>query len=122
MLPGAMVKVVETHPLTPLSALSATPVSKPTLAAITIGMLAVALYSLLVTVGGSLTALIVIVKLWVALVSTPPLAVPPLSLIRKVTVAVPFWLDAEVNVRVPFGATDGPAENNAGLVLLVISN
>ena len=46
--------------------------------------------------GGSLTGSTVIRKVWGALVSTPPLAVPPLSRIRNVTVALPLALAAGV--------------------------
>ena len=46
--------------------------------------------------GASLTAVTVIVKVCVALVSTPPLAVPPSSVIVTVTVAVPLALAAGV--------------------------
>jgi len=40
--------------------------------------------------GTSFTAVTVIVNVWSALVSTPPLAVPPSSLRLTVTVAEPF--------------------------------
>ena len=48
------------------------------------------------TVGGSFTGVTVIVNVWAALVSTPPLVVPPLSCICTVTVAEPFALAAGV--------------------------
>ena len=50
----------------------------------------------LVKLGASLTAVTVMVKVWVALVSTPPLAVPPLSWMLTVTVAEPLALAAGV--------------------------
>jgi hypothetical protein len=46
--------------------------------------------------GASLTAVTLIVKVWAALVSMPPLAVPPLSCSRTVIVAEPFALAAGV--------------------------
>ena len=61
----------------------------------------------LVNDGASLTAVTVIVKVCVALVSTPPLAVPPLSWIVTVTVAVPTAFAAGVKVSVPVGLTAG---------------
>src|SRR5262249_12544436 len=64
MLPGVIVNVFETHPLTPLSAASETPESKPTPAGMSIGMFACAEKLLFVTVGGSFTALTVIVNVW----------------------------------------------------------
>src|SRR5262249_13862616 len=103
MLPGVIVNVVETHPLTPLSAASETPESKPTPAGMAIGMLACAEKLLFVTVGGSLTALTVIVNVWSPELSTPPLAVPPSSCAWYVIVAAPFWFGAAVYVSVPVG-------------------
>ena len=44
--------------------------------------------------GASLTGVTVMVKLWLALASLPPFAVPPLSLEEKVTVALPLALSA----------------------------
>ena len=44
----------------------------------------------MVSVGASLTALTVMVNSWAAEVSTPPLAVPPLSLTSTVTLATPL--------------------------------
>src|SRR5829696_953889 len=61
-------------------------------------------------------------NVWVALSLTPPLAVPPLSAILIVIVAVPFWFAAGVYVSVPVDDTAGPAENSPGLVLLVPTN
>ena len=49
-----------------------------------------------VKLGASLTAFTVIVKVWAADVSTPPLAVPPSSWIRTETVAEPLALAAGV--------------------------
>src|SRR4029079_18222843 len=57
--------------------------------------------------GASLTGVIVIVNVWIALVSKPPLAVPPSSWIRTLTVAVPLAFSAEVYVSVPLAATAG---------------
>ncbi len=51
------------------------------------------------------------------LVSTPPLATPPLSFATTVTVATPFAFAAEVNVSVPFEATAGCAEKSPALSL-----
>ena len=50
----------------------------------------------LVKLGTSFTALTVIVNVWVALVSTPPLDVPPLSWIWTLTVVEPFAFAAGV--------------------------
>src|SRR5659263_162196 len=47
------------------------------------------------------------VNVWATDVSTPPLAVPPSSWMRTVTVAVPFMLAAGVYVRVPVAAMAG---------------
>src|SRR5205823_3578628 len=66
-------------------------------------------------VGASLTAETVIVTVWAADVSTPPLAVPPLSWIFTPTCATPFAFAVGVKVRVPFVATAGPAENRPRL-------
>src|SRR5438309_1089272 len=71
--------------------------------------------------GASLTGVIVIVKVCAALVSTPPLAVPPLSLARTVTVAVPRALAARGSAGLPFGETAG-WEVNRALLLLVTRN
>jgi len=54
------------------------------------------------------------VKTWGALVSTPPLAVPPLSCKRTVTVATPAFSTAGVYVSVPSGMIAGPAANSSG--------
>ncbi len=61
--------------------------------------------------------MIVIVKVCPALVSTPPLAVPPSSCACTVTVADPVAFAAGVKVKVPFAATAGCTENNAVLSL-----
>ena len=61
--------------------------------------------------GGSFTPLTVIVNVWVALVSSPPFAVPPLSWRKTLTVADPFSLAAGVKVRVPAELIAGAAEN-----------
>ena len=53
-----------------------------------------------VSVGGSFTALTVTVKVLV-LESTPPLLVPPLSLMMTVIVATPLALAAGVKVKTP---------------------
>ena len=50
--------------------------------------------------GASLTVVTAMVKVFVAL-STPPLAVPPLSSTTTVTVAWPLALRAEVKVSTP---------------------
>ena len=50
----------------------------------------------LVKLGASLTAVTVMVKVWVALLSTPPLAVPPSSWMLTVTMAEPLALAAGV--------------------------
>src|SRR6185503_21193023 len=71
--------------------------------------------------GASLTPLMVMVKVCGADVSTPPLAVPPLSLSTIVIVAGPLALAAGVDVKVPVGLIAGPAENRPELVLPVTS-
>ena len=52
-------------------------------------------------VGSSFTAFTVMVNVCVANVSSPPLAVPPLSLSTTETVATPLAFDASVYVSVP---------------------
>ncbi len=64
-----------------------------------------------------MTAPIVMVKVCVALVSTPPNAVPPSSWIWSVTVAIPLAFAAGVKVNVPAADTAGCAENRALLLL-----
>src|SRR5436190_1781846 len=65
----------------------------------------------LVKLGGSLTAVIVMVKVCGALVSLPPLAVPPLSLATTVMVAEPLASAAPVKVNVPVGEMAGATSN-----------
>jgi hypothetical protein len=57
-----------------------------------------------------------------ALASTPPFAVPPLSVSLIVIVAVPLALAAGVYVRSPVALIAGPAEKRAAFVLLVTEN
>ena len=59
------------------------------------------------------------VKVCGAEVSTPPNAVPPLSIATSVIVAEPLASGAVVKLKSPLDATAGPAENSAALVLLV---
>ena len=70
--------------------------------------------------GASLTAVIMIVKVWVAEVSTPPFVIPPLSWTSRVMVARPLASAAGVNVRVPFEATAGTTEKSPLFVLPVM--
>src|SRR5437773_506339 len=74
----------------------------------------------MVKLGASLTAWTSICNDCGALVSAPPLAVPPLSCRRMVTSADPWASGVGVKLKVPFGATVGPAENSPGLVFPVI--
>ncbi len=67
--------------------------------------------------GASLTAVTVIVNVCVALVSSPPFAVPPLSLRKTETVADPFALVAGVKVSTPVGETAGCTAKSALLSL-----
>src|SRR5829696_10070882 len=60
----------------------------------------------------------VMVNSCVALVSFPPLAVPPLSWANTVTVAVPKALGAGVKVSVPPEEIAGWTENRALLLLV----
>src|SRR3954469_7395522 len=62
----------------------------------------------------------VIVNVCAALVSTPPLAVPPLSCAVTVTVADPVAPAADVKVSVPVADTAGWAENSAVLLLVTM--
>ena len=64
----------------------------------------------------------VIVKVWVALVSSPPLATPPLSWSSIVIVALPTPAAAGVNVNVPVGPTAGWTAKSALSVLFVTEN
>src|SRR2546425_125208 len=59
------------------------------------------------------------VNVCAALVSAPPLAVPPSSLSEMVMVAEPLAFAAGVYVSVPLAATAGWAENSAVLSLLL---
>ena len=70
----------------------------------------------MVKVGASFTAVTSMMKLCVAEVSTPPLAVPPLSWMLIVIVAVPFAFAAGVYVSVPVALTAGATANRAGFV------
>ncbi len=72
--------------------------------------------------GASFTLVTVMSNVWPAEASTPPLAVPPSSLIRTVMVAVPNALAAGVKVSVPLAATAGPAAKRAAFVLPVTEN
>ena len=83
---------VGVHPLTPASA-SVTPFKSPLIVSF---MFAWAVAVLFVTAGASFTAVTVISNVCVADWLTPPLAVPPSSVILSVIVAVPFWLAAGV--------------------------
>src|ERR1051325_11099315 len=49
-------------------------------------------------------------------VSTPPFAVPALSLNTTFTVEVPDAFGAGVMVKLPLGSINGPIENSAGFV------
>ena len=62
----------------------------------------------------------VMLKVCGALVSVPPLAVPPSSWMRTVTVAAPLAPNPGVKVRVPVGLTAGWAEKRALLSLLTM--
>src|SRR3954469_665500 len=62
------------------------------------------------------------VKVCVAEVSTPPLAVPPLSVMRRMMVATPSAAGLVAKLSTPVDETDGPALNKPGLSLAVISN
>ncbi len=74
----------------------------------------------LVNDGASFTADTVIVKVWVALVSIPPLLVPPSSWIETVTIADPDRFAAGVKVRTPAALTAGWALNSALLSLVTV--
>ena len=76
----------------------------------------------LFALGASLTPLTVIENVWSALVSTPPLAVPPSSSRWIVRLAVPFLFSAGLNDRSPAAFTDGCVENRAVLSLAVMTN
>src|SRR4029077_17021013 len=104
---------VGVQPFTPASA-SVTPFSRPLIESV---MFACAVAVLFVTTGGSFTAVIVMSNVCVALTSTPPFAVPPLSVILSVIVAVPFWFAADVNESTPAGETTGAVAKRPGFVL-----
>src|SRR5947209_1955547 len=72
-----------------------------------------------VKLGGSLTPLTLMLKVWPALVSTPPLAVPPLSFATTVIVAVPTASDARASDLVPVEEIAGAVLNRPGFVLPV---
>src|SRR5690606_10210364 len=72
-----------------------------------------------VKLGASLMPLTVMVTFCGVLASTPPFAVPPLSLSTTVRVAVPDVLAVGVKLRTPAGDTAGPALNRPGLVFAV---
>jgi hypothetical protein len=74
------------------------------------------------SVGLSFTAFTVMVNVCAVELSTPPLAVPPLSFSTTVIVAVPLAFVAEVKVSVPLAAMAGAAENKAAFVLPVTWN
>jgi hypothetical protein len=84
---------VGVQPLIPVSA-SVTPASSPVKP--TIFMLAWAAKFLACATGASLTALTVMVTIWIGDSLSPPSAVPPLSVIFTETVAAPFWFAAGV--------------------------
>ena len=69
--------------------------------------------------GASLTDVTVIVKVCGALVSTPPFAVPPVSLSTIVTSALPDTFALSAYDNEPLLNTAGCCENKPGLVLLV---
>ena len=65
--------------------------------------------------------MMVIVKDWGGLVSMPPLAIPPLSTARTVTVADPRASSPWLKVSVPFGRTCGWTVNRPGLSLVTLN-
>src|SRR3954471_23869891 len=72
-----------------------------------------------VKLGASFTPVTVMVNVLVALVSTPPFAVPPLSVRWTLTSADPLALSAGVKVRLPVvSSTEGWTENRAVLSLV----
>src|SRR4051812_12992450 len=72
--------------------------------------------------GAALKGFTPIAKVCVADVSTPPFAVPPVSVIRNVIVLYPWTFAAGVYVSVPAGETNGGTSNKLGSVLPTISN
>jgi hypothetical protein len=71
-------------------------------------------------VGASFTAETVMTKVCAALVSTPPLAVPPESCIVTDTVAVPFAFAAGVKVSVPLALIAGCTLKRALLLFVTV--
>src|SRR6185436_2976919 len=71
----------------------------------------------LAKLGASFTGITRIVNVWSALVSWPPLAVPPLSNSRTVTVAEPKAFAAGVYVSVPVGLMAGNTLKSALLLV-----
>ena len=69
--------------------------------------------------GASFTLVMAMVKV-VVLVSTPPLAVPPLSCVTTVTVALPNALAAGVKVSVPFVPMTGWALKRLLLLFVTV--
>ena len=67
--------------------------------------------------GTSLTELTVMTNVWFALLSMPPLTIPPSSWMLSVIAAEPFASAAGVKVSVPMALTAGAALNRAGFVL-----
>ena len=61
----------------------------------------------MVKLGASFTGFTVMVKVFVSLVSSPPLAVPPSSWSVTLIVAAPLALSAGMKLSVPLGATEG---------------
>src|SRR5437764_2055825 len=72
-------------------------------------------------VGGWLTAVMLMVNDFGALVSWPPLTVPPLSCAWTVTTAEPATFGASVKVSVPEGLMAGCTANWAGLAAVTIN-
>jgi len=88
---------------------------KPTLSAWLSGTTTAAVGVVAVTLGGES---MVMLKFWVALVSMPPLAVPPLSWMRRLRLALPAPL--AVKLSTPVGLTAGATLNKPGLLLAVM--
>ena len=80
----------------------------------------VPLSAIAASVGASFTAVTVMVKVWAALVATPPIAVPPVSWAVIVTVAVPLAFAAGVKVSVPLALIAGWALKRALLLLVIV--
>ena len=64
--------------------------------------------------GGSFTGVTVTANVWAALVSSPPLAMPPLSWSETVTVDVPFAFAAGVNDSVAAGTDRRTGREDVG--------